>query len=221
MKRNIVRKSLIALLLVAGIFLFAMNASAQIAPYLTFGGNYQYNAGVLTFTDNYADWLDYTNYEYDCLFPGMGCLSDTQAPDPILGATVTFGTLTNSGSNTFSPSTLTVTGYFTATLDNFVISYFDNGGVLNAELNWGNLSNIQRQDGGSSRYVDELLANGGGLGNIYMSFTPDAGGTEYFTSNSSGSVGGIVAAPEPISAILFVTGGAVLAFRSYRKKRIQ
>ncbi len=29
---------------------------------------------------------------------------------------------------------------------------------------------------------------------------------------SSGSVGGIVAAPEPVSAILFVTGGASIGF---------
>jgi len=189
--------------LLTSVILLSTTASAQVEPYLYFGGNYQYDAAdkLLTFTDNYADWIDYIDY------------SDPSS-DPILGAALSFGTLTNSGSNTlvFSSSTFTVEGYFTATLDNFVVN--------NSELMWGSLSNIQRLDGGSSQYVDELLSNGGGRGNIYMSFTPVVGGTENFTANSSGAIGGMVAAPEPISTILFVTGGATLAFRSYRKKRI-
>ena len=201
------KKFVFVLILIAGIFLLSSIASAQTAPYLYFGGNYQYDVDTksLTFSDNYADFVEYTNGDFDF------------GTDPIVGATLLFGALTNSTSNplVFSPSTFTVNGYFSATLDNFVVN--------NSELMWGSLYNIQRLDGGTSQYVDELLANGGGVGNIYMSFTPavgDGSGIEPFTADSYGGAGGMVAAPEPISAILFVTGGATLAFRSYRKKRI-
>lgn len=211
-------KILMILVFLTGVILVSTTASAQIAPYLTFGGNYQYDSStkMLTFTDNYADWLDYTNGDYDCLYPDMGCVGGV---DPILNAALSFGPLTNSDSNplVFSSSTFTVNGFFTATLDNFVVN--------NSELMWGNLSNIQRLDGGTSRYVNELLANGGGIGNISLSFTPTEGGAnndgvENFTITSYGSTGGVVAAPEPVSAILFVAGGVTLALRRYRKKRV-
>jgi len=194
----------ICVVLFISIILLSTTASAQIAPYLYFGGNYQYDVDTnqLTFTDNYADFVEYTNGDYD------------YGTDPIVGAPLLFGILTNNTSNSlvFSASTFTVDGYFTATLTNFVVN--------NSELMWGSLNNIQRLDGGTSQYVDELLANGGGIGNIYMSFTPTSGGVENFTADSSGAIGGIVAAPEPISAILFVAGGVALAIRRYSKKRI-
>lgn len=197
-------KVLFSVMLMSGVFLSA-NASAQVEPFLYFSGNYQFDAGtnMLTFSDNYADWIDYTDY------------SDPSA-DPILGAALSFGTLTNTISNplVFSPSSFTVEGFFTATLSNFIVN--------NSELMWGSLSNIQRLDSGASRYVDELLTYGGGVGNIYISFTPTAGdgsGIESFTATSSGATGGMVAAPEPISAVLFVTGGAALALRKYRSKK--
>lgn len=217
MKRSHAKISMF-LVLLTSVVLLSTTASAQIAPYLYFGGNYQYDVDTkqLTFTDNYADFLEFDGGEYDF---------DT---DPIIGATLSFGSLTNSTSNplVFSSSTFKVDGYFEATLDNFVITSNpftdENGDIQYAnELSWGSLSNIQRLDSGTSRYVNELLANGGGIGNIYMSFTPQAGGTENFTANSYGATGGMVAAPEPISAILFVAGGLTLGFRSYRKRRIQ
>lgn len=210
MRKNLRRLFLLAFVLIAGLMI-STNASAQIAPYLTFGGDYAYNATSkeLSFNTNYADWLDYTDESYDC-YAAWGCAGS----DPIIGAAVTFGTLTNVGNPlVFSPTTFTVAGYFSATLNNFVVN--------NSELMWGSLYNIERLDGGTSRYVDELLANGGGVGNLYLSFTPTAGGVENFISDSSGSTGGMVAAPEPVSAILFLSGGATLAFRRYRNKKSQ
>jgi hypothetical protein len=207
MKRSHAKISMF-LVLLTSVILLSTNTSAQTLPELYFAGNYNYSAGVLSFTNNSALGILYDNYEY---------VEDT---DPIIGATLSFGTLTNSTSHplVFSPSTFTVDGFFTATLDNFVVND-------QSELSWGSLSNIVRVEGATSRYVDELLANGGGIGNIYMSFTPvstpDDSGIERFTSNSNGAVSGVVAAPEPISAILFVTGGLTLGFRSYRKRRIQ
>ena len=195
------------LVLLTSVILLSTNASAQVAPYLFFNsGNYSYDAGTknLSFTGVASDSIMYTDesWAFDPL------------DDPIIGAELSFGSLTNSTSNNlvFGPTTFTIENFLTANVTDFVVS--------NSQLSWGALNNIQRLDGGSSRYIDELLANGGGRGNIYISFTPIAGSTETFTSTSSGSVGATVAAPEPVSAILFVTGGAALAFRSYRKKRI-
>jgi hypothetical protein len=71
---------------------------------------------------------------------------------------------------------------------------------------WGSLSNIERLDGGTSRYVDELLANGGGSGNLYLSFTPTVSESGIETFTPTLFLGGMVAALK-LSAILFITGG--------------
>lgn len=190
----------------------ASNASAVAPPYLTFGGNYSYDAEtrVLSFTFNTADFIEYTNGEYGF-------------DDPILSATLSFGTLMNSTSNNliFGPDPGGNTGPVDFSIDGFITAKLDNFIVQDSELIWGDLYNIQTVSGApSSRYIDELFANGGGSGNIHIAFTPMAGGAEDFTITSSGSVGGMmVAAPEPVSAVLFVTGGAALAFRRFLKKR--
>lgn len=210
------RKSIMMFIVMfASVILLSTAASAQIPPYLYFGGNYQYDvtSKALTFTDNYAEFLEFDNYEYD------------YGTDSIIGATVSFGTLTNSTSNplVFSASTFTVDGFFTATLDDFVVNNSVEGEP--SQLMWGTLNNIQSLvSGGTSRYVDELLANGGGSGNIGIFFTPDVGdgnGRDPFTATSGGAINGVVAAPEPVSAILFVVGGGTLAFARYRRKRSQ
>lgn len=198
------------LILLTGVLLLSTNASAVMPPYLFFDtGNYSYDATSkeLSFSGVAAGFLTYTDGSFDA--------------DPILGATLSFGTLMNSGSNNliFGPSPGGSIGPVDFSIDGFITAKATDFVVADSQLSWGTLYDIQRLDGGSSRYVDELLANGGGKGNIYISFTPTAGGMEYFTSTSLGSVSAIVAAPEPVSAILFVAGGSALAARRYRKRK--
>lgn len=206
---------LFTFVLFSACFGFSQQAFADYAlPYLDIldGGNYEYNSITreLTFSNLNADMAEYTNGEY-----GMSSVDD-----PILGNPLSFGTLTNSSSEplVFSPATLTVAGFFTAELSNFIVD--DTSQLMN-----GKLSNIQRLDDGASRYLDELLEVGGGSGILYMFFTPtitlDESGIEHFTADSDGSVAGFIAAPIPPSAALLLSGlGGTFVFGNFRRKRI-
>ncbi|MBI5195056.1 MAG: hypothetical protein HZA10_01900 [Nitrospirae bacterium] len=201
------------LFLLAGIFLLSANVSAVVPPYLTFGGNYYYDAATreLSFTDVTAYWIEYTDTSYGF-------------DDPILYAALSFGTLMNSAENNlgFGPPPGGTAGSVDFSIDGFITANLYNFVVVNGDVEWAGLSNITPVSGApDSRYVNELLANGGGGGIISMNFTKmENGNPEDFIATSSGAFGGIVAAPEPASAILFAAGSAVLAFRRYRKKRI-
>lgn len=206
---------LFTLVLFSACFVFSQQAYADHAkPYLDFGaysGGYDYNSITkeLTFSNLFADIAEYTNGDY-----GMG-----PGEDPILGAPLSFGTLTNSSADplVFSPSTLRIEGFFTAEISNFVVD-------ATSQLMNGNLYNIQRLDEGASRYLDELLSVGGGSGILYMVFTPtmtaDGSGIERFTTDSPGSVYGYVAAPIPPSAALLLSGFGTLVFGNFRRKRV-
>lgn len=241
------KSSVYLLVLLTGLIIFSANASAQIAPFLTTDGNYTYTdlgggTGSLTFSSVNPVWASYTNGQQGCNYDptwddwsGDAC----QWQDDIIGnnyainSAVSFGNLFNDRTSDpfiFGPTAgstgpvsfsifeiSTGNNFFTATLDDFVITESPSG--LSTELAWGALSNIVVGTAPNSRYVTELLANGNGVGNVKITFNPDAGGKELFTSTSSGSVGVIVAAPEPISAVLFITGGATLALRRFRRKR--
>lgn len=214
MKTSLKKLSIFVLILACSFLISLSNASAQALPYTGSAGNYTYTqsgaTGSLTFSSNYLSWVEYTDYTFYDAF------------DPIsnYAAEVVFGSLTNSSGNptNFGSSLLTVREmsnpgniFFTATINNF-----------DTTLGWMTLSNITAGNVGSgSRYVTELLAVGNGSGNLQISFTPGSGGVEDFVGSSSGSVGITIAAPEPVSSVLFITGGAVLGFRRFRGKRIK
>jgi len=210
MKRSCSKISTLLIILIATILLLSSISSAQTAPWLFFDtGNYFYDADskMLSFSGVSSGMTQYTDDSY-------GFFGD----DPIVGATLSFGTLKNSSSNNliFGPDTGGSTGPVDFSIGSFITGKVTDFVVTGSGLNWGTLYDIQRLDGGPSRYVDELLANGWGSGKIYIAFTPTVGGTETFTADSSGSVSAVVAAPEPVGAILFIMGGAILAVRRFR-----
>ena len=217
MKRLFKKSSLVVVfLLVIFVLLATANANAEYPPFLTFGGDFIYDADskLLTFEYNYAEWIDYINGEngYD------------DPMDPVLGATISFGTLMNSSTNylIFGPDPGGSTGPVDFSIDGFITAKIDNFIVADSALMWGNIYDIQTVEGApSSRYVDELVATGGGNGLISIDFRTYEGYPVDFTVSSSGYIGGTVAvAPEPISALLFVTGGVTLALRRFRDKKI-
>ena len=164
-----------------------------------------------------------------------------EGSDPITNAVISIGTLYNSSypnnlyfDNTAGsgggPVSFTISNgstiYLTAQLNNFIIT----DGLFGTQLNplWdntvSNLTNITFTPNGS-QYIEELQTSylSHGYLNLAMDFTftsGSSGGGWAFSDDASGSIQGKMAVtPEPVSSILFVAGGATLAFRRYLKKR--
>ncbi|MBI5408651.1 MAG: PEP-CTERM sorting domain-containing protein [Nitrospirae bacterium] len=217
MKKSL-KNALMSFILLTSVILLSTNASAVDLPLLlSYGGNYTYNADtkVLSFNEYVTvDLLQYADGEYGY-------------DDPILGTTLSFGLLMNSASDNliFGPSPGGSTGPVDFSIDGFITATLDNFVVHDSALIGGNLYNIETVDGAPySRYIDELLSAGGGNGLIDISFTPsEGGGAEDFTFGSYGAAGVTIGAPEtvvpePVSTVLFIAGGATLAFRRLFKK---
>jgi len=163
--------------------------------------------------------------------------------DLILGAYITISSLYNTatynkhfdngsgGGVTFQISDGTYT-FLTATLTKMDVILGANGAAPTANSNITfsdfNLTNIVYGTGFSSRYIDELktvVGTSGAMGlSANFSFTRTDGTVPYYdfkatTGYSTGSIQGIVSAPEPVSSLLFVTGAVTLGFRRYFKRK--
>ncbi|RJQ45450.1 MAG: hypothetical protein C4538_08455 [Nitrospiraceae bacterium] len=221
-------------------FFFSKNAIAEYPylPYLDYAASFSYNDGVGGSTANkykltFSGW-NITGVNYmDGSYVGEGI-------DPVTGAVISIANLYNSAysNNLQFGSTSGGTGsvlftianggttYLTAQLNNFIIT--DN--LFGTQLNplWdhtiSNLTNVSFNANGS-RYIQELqtMYNSGSKINLGMDFSFNSGvngGGYAFSNDASGSIQGKIAVtPEPVSTVLFITGGAMLAVNRFRKRK--
>jgi hypothetical protein len=137
------------------------------------------------------------------------------------------------------PSTVTFTitdgstTYLSATLDNFLVYDYMFAGnditKLNRYLTDDNITNVVFDTGTGADYSDYIAELQTTQQPYNLSWTFDFltngpyGDGSAFTQNDDGNFSGKLfagpAIPEPVSSILFVAGGATLAFRRYWKRK--
>jgi hypothetical protein len=116
------------------------------------------------------------------------------------------------------------TDYFTGTMTSFVVSKDGSLTQLNPDFDAYHISNIATNPAvTTSHFMDDVNSFAVPYGNLFLQFTCSAGDctNNNFTANASGTLTGgkLSVVPEPISSVLFITGGAALALRRYSSKK--
>ncbi len=233
-----------ALMLLVSIFLLSTGsfAAGPYKPYLNYSGKFSYTDSTHTLLLNTISFGKVTYLDGS----SVACLSST---DPICGTGTTilisnlYNTATdnwnfNNGSGggvTFQIKDSTYT-YLNATLQPLSVTGAGSppGTIPAAFLNTGltdfNLTNVSygNAPSGYSSYLDELksVVSTGEAMQYSISFSFTSGGTvqpkyDFKGENAAGTINGIVSAPEPLSSMLFVAGGATLIFRHYSRKKVK
>ncbi len=228
------KKSIFTIMLViASLILFSINAiaSGPYEPYLNYSGQFTYtdSSNKLTFANTAFSTVTYLD--------GSSETYSGSPLDPILGASIYIGDLFNTTTNTHFDNgsgggvTFEIKDgsytYLSATLTSMDFMLVGGGfiptALSNVQLNSFNLTNVSFGSGFSSQYIDELTHVGSPNMQFSstFSFNPPSTPPYNFIASSSGSMMGIVSAPEPISTALFLAGGLTIGLRHIvRRKKI-
>jgi hypothetical protein len=249
MRISLGRIFVFAIVLIASIVLLSGSVTAANLPLLDYTGNFDYlyshqecNSWKKNGTCNGYE----TVYDWNLTFPSINITGGNymdgsyfgDGTDAITNAYFQFGSLYNDDSpsnlsfdNTAGtgggPVSFSITDgtntFLSGTLGNFVIA----DDFFGTNLYSGSITNVTYGSAPYSQYISELQLTNEPF-NLDMNFVTTSGPSgsgSAFTADSSGTVGGkleagnMSVAPEPLSSILFLSGSAALALRSYRKKK--
>jgi hypothetical protein len=231
MKRSHAKISMFLVLLVS-IFLLSSSVFAAVpTPYFSITGTWSYNAASNALSLNFG--LIGTSFYKD------GTWDSALSPDIIRGGTIMIGNgiIYNSDANNmvFGSSSIDGTGsmnfsvyeggtnYITATMNSFVATRNGSLTQLNPNFDAYHIGNISTNNGVTSHYLSDVNSWAVPFGNLNFTFTCSTGDctNNNFTADASGTIsaGKLSIVPEPVSSILFITGGATLALRRFRNKK--
>ncbi len=214
------------LLIVSLLFVPAFASAYEIdLPYLDWTDGYDYNGTTLTFPNSSVSWVWYM----DGSFANQGISSVIPFYDPIVGQSVVIGDLYNDwgGALAFGASgggsvSYSIGSVFSADLDFFDVttSCGTSGapGCVNYDFGVINLSNVNISNSIGSQYLTELESQLALGYDLSMRVTLKNGPATFTAPESGNADGKMVLVPEPISAVLFISGGGLLAARRFRRR---
>jgi len=226
------RKSLIIFVLFASFVMASSSVFAAVEkPYFSFisspQGTWSYDASTYALTLNFPTigtsfYKDGTFSSTDTIKGGTimidnGVIYNGGADSMVVGSQAG-----GTGSMNFTMFEGT-TNYINATMTSFVVTKDGFGTRLNPGFDAFHIENITTNSGVSSKFLTDVDSLAVPVGNLNFTFTCSTGdcGNNNFTADASGTItaGKLSIVPEPVSSILFMTGGATLVYRRYRSKR--